>query len=400
LNILYFIILQLENLKVLRLRAEIVKLGGTIHAISTDAVKFWINDPAPVEEWVRLHSDVVKFEEAVILKNERMPRTIRTFTELETEYVNSSSGRLIIGGAGSGKTTKLISLTADKKPLVLCPTHKSKLRFPNAMTICQFIWIYTFTRDKQKLLAPYDCIVIDEYSLIGIKIWNFLTGLRVNHGNIPFYIAGDNKQLKPVNDIVGNFNIHNILNYLCDGNLEILETNHRTQDQIVFTHADLDKLDITGKQPTDWTNIQLHLCYTNVTRKHINEILNRKYGTTAKRRREVAFADGSSIVYAGCRLVGYKTLVSSEIFNGVNYIVKTINWNKKTVTLSYDNKTITVAFSLLTRFRLAYAITIHTSQSETIKEPYVIWDWTNLTPELKYVAFTRASSVENVFIMP
>ena len=50
-------------------------------------------------------------------------------------------------------------------------------------------------------------------------------------------------------------------------------------------------------------------------------------------------------------------------------------------------------------FYVAYAITTHKSQGETFNEPYTIHEWQHMDERLRYVALTRATTIENINIM-
>ena len=47
-------------------------------------------------------------------------------------------------------------------------------------------------------------------------------------------------------------------------------------------------------------------------------------------------------------------------------------------------------------FYVAYCITIHSSQGETLNEPYTIHDWKKLDKRLRYVALTRSSNLSYI----
>ena len=47
-------------------------------------------------------------------------------------------------------------------------------------------------------------------------------------------------------------------------------------------------------------------------------------------------------------------------------------------------------------FELAYCITVHCSQGDTIKEPYSIYEWQRFNKKLMYVAMSRATMKSHV----
>lgn len=50
-------------------------------------------------------------------------------------------------------------------------------------------------------------------------------------------------------------------------------------------------------------------------------------------------------------------------------------------------------------FRVAYCVTTHSSQGETIKEEYTIWEWDKMDERLRYVALSRGECKENIHII-
>jgi ATP-dependent exoDNAse (exonuclease V) alpha subunit len=49
-------------------------------------------------------------------------------------------------------------------------------------------------------------------------------------------------------------------------------------------------------------------------------------------------------------------------------------------------------------FYPAYCITIHSSQGSTFETEYGIYDWNMLDSTLKYVALTRATNINNIYV--
>jgi hypothetical protein len=47
-------------------------------------------------------------------------------------------------------------------------------------------------------------------------------------------------------------------------------------------------------------------------------------------------------------------------------------------------------------FELAYCITVHCSQGDTIREPYSIYEWQRFNKKLMYVAMSRATMKSHV----
>ena len=50
-------------------------------------------------------------------------------------------------------------------------------------------------------------------------------------------------------------------------------------------------------------------------------------------------------------------------------------------------------------FHVAYCITTHRAQGETIREPYTIHEWDRMDARLKYVALSRSTDIKNINIL-
>ena len=55
---------------------------------------------------------------------------------------------------------------------------------------------------------------------------------------------------------------------------------------------------------------------------------------------------------------------------------------------------------LQSKFLVAWAITTHKAQGQTIKEKIRIWDWSYMNTELRYTAMSRVTRRQDVFIQP
>ena len=55
---------------------------------------------------------------------------------------------------------------------------------------------------------------------------------------------------------------------------------------------------------------------------------------------------------------------------------------------------------LQSKFLVAWALTTHKAQGQTIKETFKIYDWDKMNTELRYTAMSRATNKKNIFIEP
>jgi ATP-dependent exoDNAse (exonuclease V) alpha subunit len=97
------------------------------------------------------------------------------------------------------------------------------------------------------------------------------------------------------------------------------------------------------------------------------------------------------IAYRNCKALD---IVNNESFKITNIDDENITFGNKRVK---DKKIPTKEFQKL--FFVAYAITIHKSQGDTIKKPFTIHEWERLDKRLKYVALSRATTCEHINII-
>ena len=94
------------------------------------------------------------------------------------------------------------------------------------------------------------------------------------------------------------------------------------------------------------------------------------------------------------------------LFNNEDFIIDTIN-NETTILRSLNRKEDDPAYryeieteKLQSKFLVAWAITTHKAQGQTIKEKIRIWDWSYMNTELRYTAMSRVTRRQDVFIQP
>jgi ATP-dependent exoDNAse (exonuclease V) alpha subunit len=86
------------------------------------------------------------------------------------------------------------------------------------------------------------------------------------------------------------------------------------------------------------------------------------------------------------------------IVNNEEFIIDKVKGNL--IYISNEEHKMTIkASEFQNLFYVAYCITIHQSQGQTIKIPYNIWDWEKLDKRLKYVAIGRAQHKNQINII-
>jgi len=139
------------------------------------------------------------------------------------------------------------------------------------------------------------------------------------------------------------------------------------------------------------------LAWTNRTRRALNEKWN------LKESQNVKYITLKNIrVYKNLPIISKKTTSVGDKKYGYK-----IRNNEEFEVIDFDNTNIQMK-SIITEeiikikheefkfFELAYCITVHCSQGDTIREPYSIYEWQRFNKKLMYVAMSRATMKSHV----
>ena len=148
-----------------------------------------------------------------------------------------------------------------------------------------------------------------------------------------------------------------------------------------------------------------NLCFTNKTRIEINDILMkrkaRKYHADKTIKLDKSpFDENSQDVKLCCSMpiIAHVNNKKLDIINNEEFKITKVNKDEIHIENERGQKIIqTSMFQQL--FYLAFAITIHKSQGCTFTEPYTIHEWQRLNERLRYVALTRATTLENINVI-
>ena len=119
-----------------------------------------------------------------------------------------------------------------------------------------------------------DVIVIDEISMVSSFLWRRLLQLQ-DKTNIPFLLVGDFRQIPPVEDMIDeDYKNHPTLKLLGGYSYCELEVIHRYDDALANITKDLDNMINIKKSQFQKKIGKKNICYTNATRKKINQLVN------------------------------------------------------------------------------------------------------------------------------
>ena len=409
------------------------KVGGTLKAIKTDAITVsnpsYIppNEPDNLLGW--------KIEKT---KSKKPPTTDTRFTYNKPKIINpvcplsniqhktfkdewntkecakelhqQKENIFLDGQAGTGKThlvKELVKLD-EEHTIVVAPTHCAKSNYNNSETIHSFLCIdITNKTIGRRSYKKYNTVVLDECSMIGTELFSKIIELSQLNPHLKFILAGDFRQLEPVNDnsslkMWKYFIKHHYELHICK-RAEDQETfdinkklrNHQEVPRETFTYTD------------DYTKNKLNLCHTNAERKHINNECIKKYATgdIYSSRDDVDETDDDErelhTLYKDMPIMLLKTIQKLNIFNGYMFTILDIVQGKhiriKRIN-NWSSEEYEVPWVRLKDFVPCYCMTVHKSQGQTFTDPYTIHGYKHLNPTMKYVAVSRCKKIEQISI--
>ena len=105
----------------------------------------------------------------------------------------------------------------------------------------------------------------------------------------------------------------------------------------------------------------------------------------------------------GMPVIARKNSKILHIYNNETFKIKEIKrkeGDKGEITVEDEGREHTVPINEFTRiFNVAYCITVHRAQGQTIDEPYTIHEFNQYDERLKYVALSRATDINLINII-
>jgi hypothetical protein len=358
---------------------------------------------------------------------------------------------MIEGDGGTGKTHIIKKFDEKYRCLKMAFTNKA----------CINIQGTTYHRglglNKRLEISPskfntierdYDIIICEEFSMNTAWIWNYILWLR-KMTTLPIVLCGDWGQCRPVENHKTRFDKykdHPAIQNLVGNSKITLTKNHRCEDDKPFAeYLSKYKYNMNEINVYDFEYVQnlrqqklpfitKHLCYFNSTRKKINrevseEVLKRQGGifyevnpfNKKNKNEKVIFTEqwGDGIeyddvpiegndknpqqkikIFTGTPMIARLTEEKGvKLFNNEDFIITSIADGN--VELQSQNRDLNYEISLeelQSKFLVAWCLTTHKAQGQTIKENIMIHDWSAMNNELKYTAMSRATNAKNVFI--
>ena len=358
---------------------------------------------------------------------------------------------MIEGDGGTGKTHIIKKFDEKYRCLKMAFTNKACINI-NGTTYHRGLGL-----NKRLEISPskfntierdYDVIICEEFSMNTAWIWNYILWLR-KMTTLPIVLCGDWGQCRPVEKNETRFDkykFHPAIQKLVGKSKITLTKNHRCADDKPFAEFlsknknNMNELDVSNfiyiknLRQQKLPFITKHLCYYNSTRKKINrevseKVLKRQGGifyelkscNKKDKNEKVEFteqwADGIEYddvpvkgddknpqqnikIFTGTPMIARITEEKGEkLFNNEDFIITSIA--DGIVELQSQNRDLKYEIPLAelqSKFLVAWCLTTHKAQGQTIKENILIHDWGAMNNELKYTAMSRATNSKRVFI--
>ena len=424
-------VLDIEAIELHKLSMLIKNAGGIPVAVKTDAVVYYAPSKIDISPYFWDEAKTVakyKHEKASLPKHEinnmcKLKLTIESndyqtiyednedFDAIAQQIIESEKGCLILGNAGTGKTTLINKIIAvinnDTQVKRLAPTNVSALLIKGE-TLDKFAYSYLNKNSKSKKYKNLKYIFVDEISMVKEVFYEILLSMKHFNPDLKFIICGDFNQLAPVKDIVNEkiYETSRALYELVDGcKLQLVKC--RRSDSVLFDLCIkiINKESINIKKFETRTLTYLNVCYTNEVRRAINNECMKRYLDEHKPTKIITILkleyDDNSQEYqlaAGMPIIARKTSSSSDVCNNEIFKVDKIMSDKIIISNDLKDK-IEIPIDRINKlFNLAFAMTIHKSQGATMSVPYTIHEWGRLDWRLKYVGMSRSSDISLINI--
>ena len=371
------------------------------------------------------------------------------------KYEPENQVLMIEGDGGTGKTHIIKKFDEKYRCLKMAFTNKACINI-NGTTYHRGLAL-----NKRLRISPnkfntiekdFDVIICEEFSMNTEWIWNYILWLR-KMTSLPIVLCGDWGQCRPVENHKTRYDKYKdhpaIQNFI--GNSKItLTKNHRCADDKPFAEylskhkKDMNGIDVYDFEYHEHLNIFItkHLCYYNKTRKRVNnqvaeEVIKRQkipecniyklepYKPKKEKGKKTednsqfthAWDDGVQYddnpvkgtdknpqqnirIFTGTPMIARMTEEKGKkLFNNEDFKITSIT--EECVKLQSQNRDLIYEIplkDLQSKFLVAWCLTTHKAQGQTIKQTIMIHNWLEMNNELKYTAMSRATNAKNVFI--
>jgi len=318
-------------------------------------------------------------------------------------------GLLVEGRAGTGKThvghhvvKRFKEDYPDSVIFKVAYTNKAALNI-GGETIHKWLHINEEgkidTKYLKSLTGKMVLIWPDEISMNSSFIWNHLRNVKSLLPNAMFLLSGDHRQCAPVEEVKVDWFNSDIVRSIAHG-VKVELTERQRYDVALWNLAEdvwekqllgIKKRTVFVEEYSEHQNI----CYLNETRGLVNKISNDYQATLHAEKKRL----GEMWVYAGMPVIAAITrrdqYANNESFSVVSYddaiTLKSIRQGVEHIIKITEE-------TFLKEFELAYCITTHKLQGDTIDAPVYIWDTVRMNRNILYTAVTRVRKMSQIHI--
>jgi ATP-dependent exoDNAse (exonuclease V) alpha subunit len=287
-----------------------------------------------------------------------------------------------------------------------------------AQTLFSFCTRFEKSRTSLEKLK-IDYIFVDEISMMHEHMYKFLIMLKQIRPDIKLILSGNFDQLEPVNDRA-KFDYKNspALFELADGQILKLTKCQRQKNEEFFNMIHPNNIvNLTKANFNNSSNTNKHLAFTNAKRMEINKIMmakfikSKKLSMTSNRVLHLSknSHDGNSqdvYLTKGMPIISKANNKKYEIANNDTFIIDSISVSKEDglqyIYISPEDADTTQPISMndfQKLFRVAFCITVHSSQGATFDEPYTCHEFDRYSDKMKYTALSRTTEKNYINIL-
>jgi hypothetical protein len=399
----------------IRLYDFIKKTGGILIGRKTDCAVIRggsldfgtrIGDPRPdvVPEMTEMKERAV----ALTLTEPKVWNKLDFFSSNQDEEIYQAflknNGLMVEGRAGTGKSRVGLYICrryaedfSGSRILRGSFTNKAALNI-DGETLHQILHIDGEGKIDIKYLEGVAMLWIDEISTIAGSMWNNIQAVKARYPQMLILLSGDYRQCPPIEDIKVDWFNSDLVRSICSNTQVELTERQRYDAKLWDLAEDVYEKNILGIAPKKY-GVEVYsqfqnICYLNETRGVINKTAN-DYMRSVKIGREI----GDRFVYVGMPVIADATS-KNNYANNESFVVDDLG-TPLSLTSMRQGKKHTIKIDdeeFLGKFSMAYCITTHKLQGDTIDNPVYIWDSKRMNRNILYTAVTRVKKMSQIHI--
>ncbi len=322
---------------------------------------------------------------------------ITSSSQTDEAIAGMGEGLLIVGAAGTGKTHLAKAIAAAHSGVVLfCALSNMAARNIGGETIHKTLKLdkegkMNLKSVQKRIGGAALLVVVDEVSMLDPFLLALLCEMKRAIPGSKFVLLGDTRQLSPIG-YETDFFTSSMVRFLAGSTRAELTVRQR-YDAALGAMADAVVAGVGFIKRRGVVMAGAHLCRLNDTRKRINAALNEKHGMFVPEGAAVTSQD--VWIHVGLPVMAVAGRKGSFV-NGERFVVTAVG---AAITMtSDDGEEVTVTpDEFQAWFVMAYAMTVHKAQGQTITGPITIHDSEAMDARMLYTALTRGTSGDQMW---